>query len=266
MHSDIPPLLTVGLVFYNTEKTMANAIKSVLMQSFTDFEMILIDDGSNDGSYKIAEEFSRLDSRITLIKGGENKGVGFRLNQLTDLAKGEYLARMDADDMMLPGKIEKQMEVLLADKNIDLTDCFAYIIDNNDIPAGKRKNNDISNLNLRKILKTRTLFFHPTIIAKTSWFRENRYNEDFKRGPDFELWCRTFEKTNYVRIAEHLFLYREGNVSIRNYKLSSESLRKSLRLYYHNNLSLFELKKEIFISHLKTCLYRLFGFLIFSIF
>jgi glycosyltransferase involved in cell wall biosynthesis len=255
------PLITVGLSFYNNEKTLANAIKSVLLQTYTNFEFILIDDGSTDMSYKLAEKFVKSDSRIRLIKGGTNKGFGYRLNQITDLARGEYIARMDADDMMLPEKIEKQMAVLIKNKHIDLTDCLAYIIDNNDTPVGKRKVNDLSNLNLGKILKERTVFFHPTVIAKTSWFRKNKYNENFKRGQDFELWCRTWGKTTYERVEEYLFLYREGNVNIKNYKLSSENIRKTLKLYYFNNLSSIELKKEIFLTHFKTFLYQFLGFL-----
>lgn len=256
------PLVTVGMVFFNTEKPMEQAIKSVLMQTYANFELIMIDDGSSDNSYAVAEKFSRLDSRIKLIpKDGCNKGVGFRLNQLTDLANGEYIVRMDADDIMLPERIEKQMAVLLADRSIELIDCPAvYVIDIDGQPVGKRKINDVTGLNLAKILKCRTVFFHPTVVAKTAWFRENRYNPDFKRGPDFELWCRIFGKTKFTRMEEPLFIYREGRVSIRNYKISSESYRRSLRLHYKNNLSELELQKEIMASYLRTYLYQIFGF------
>lgn len=253
------PLVTVGLSFYNNEKTLAEAIKSVLLQTYTNFEFILIDDGSTDESYKVAERFSRIDNRIRLIHGGKNTGVGYRLNQITDLAKGEYIARMDADDMMLPEKLEKQMRVLISNRNIDLIDCLAYIIATDGAPIGKRKVNDLSNLNLREILKQKTVFFHPTIIAKASWFKKNKYNAEFKRGQDFELWCRTWGKMKYTRLEEHLFLYREGNVSINNYKLSSESIIRSLKMYYNGHLSSFELKKEVVVTHIKKMAYQVFG-------
>lgn len=259
MQKKILPLVTVGLSFYNNEKTLADAIKSVLLQTYTNFEFILIDDGSTDDSYKVAEKFSRTDSRIRLIHGGKNTGVGYRLNQITDLAKGEYIARMDADDMMLPEKLEKQMKVLIGNRNIDLIDCLAYIIDTNGTPIGKRKVNDLSNLNLREILKQKTVFFHPTIVAKASWFRQNKYNAEFKRGQDFELWCRTWDKMKYSRLEEYLFVYREGNVSIKNYKLSSESIIKSLKMYYHGHLTSLELKKEVFITRIKKMAYQVFG-------
>lgn len=260
IHQTDIPFITVGLAFYNVEKTVASAVKSVLMQTYHNFEVIIIDDGSTDHSFEVVQELAKADKRITLIRGEKNMGVGPRLNQITDLAKGEYIVRMDADDMMLPERIEKQMEVLLADKTIDLVDCAAYIINELGEPVGRRKNNDISNLTLRKVLKSRTVFFHPTIIAKTSWFKKNRYNDDYKRGPDFELWCRTFGSTRYSRIEEPLFLYREGKVSIRNYEISSVSFRRTLTTYAKGNLSTFEIQKEMAFSHLRTFLYRVFGF------
>ena len=171
VHKNTLPLVTVGLAFYNVEKTLASAVKSVLLQTYDNFEFILIDDGSTDDSFTIAESLALLDDRIILINGEKNMGVGYRLNQITDLANGEYIVRMDADDLMLPDKIEKQMTVLLADPQLDLIDCNAYIIDKWNCPVGKRKANDLSNLTLRKILKSRTVFFHPTVIAKTGWFK-----------------------------------------------------------------------------------------------
>jgi glycosyltransferase involved in cell wall biosynthesis len=254
------PFITVGLAFYNVEKTVASAVKSVLMQTYDNFELIIIDDGSTDHSFDVVQKLAEADARIKVTRGEKNIGVGPRLNQITDMARGEYIVRMDADDMMLPNRIEKQMELLLADRNLDLIDCAAYIINERGEPVGRRKNNDISDLTLRKVLKSRTVFFHPTIIAKTAWFRKNRYNDDYKRGPDFELWCRTFGNTHYNRIEEPLFLYREGKVSIRNYEISAVSFRRTLHTYAKGNLSAFELNKEIAFSHLRTFLYRFFGF------
>jgi len=253
------PFLSVGLAFYNVEKTVACAVKSVLMQTYGHFEFIIIDDGSTDNSFAIVQELAKTDNRIKLIRGEKNMGVGFRLNQITDLAKGEYIVRMDADDLFFPDKVERQMAILLADKNLDLIDCSAYIIDKFGTPVGIRKANDISNLTLRKILKSRTVFFHPTVIAKTAWFRKFPYDESFRRGPDFELWCRSFGNTNYTRLDEPLFIYREGKVSIKNYQLNMASFRRSLTMYYAGALSSYELKKEIAMSHVKGFLYWLFG-------
>ena len=103
-------MLTIGLPFFNNDKTLADAVKSILIQSYKDWELILIDDGSTDGSNDIAKKFASIDNRIKLVSDGQNRGLIYRLNQIIDLAKGEYIARMDSDDMMMPGKLAKQME------------------------------------------------------------------------------------------------------------------------------------------------------------
>src|SRR5690349_21222431 len=94
------PLLSVGLVYFNDERYLALAIRSVLRQTISNFELLLVDDGATDGSREIAQSFK--DSRIRLVCDGANRGLAARLNQIAVLARGEYLFRMDADDIMLP--------------------------------------------------------------------------------------------------------------------------------------------------------------------
>lgn len=259
MHQKNLPLVTVGLSFYNNEKTLASAIKSVLLQTYSNFEFILIDDGSTDKSFDVAFKYACMDKRIRLIRDNVNRGLIHRLNQTIDLAAGKYMARMDSDDMMMPEKLERQMKILLENDTIDIVDTAAYTMNENDEPTGVRKLMDISVWNRRMVLKKR-LFFHPTIVAKTSWYRKNKYDENFVRSEDFELWCRTFNNIKYWRIYEPLFLYREGNVNIQNYITSSRSHRKAVIKHHHGVLSKKELLSEILESHLKSGLYRVFGF------
>ncbi len=258
MYKNKLPLITVGLSFYNNEKTLASAIKSVLLQTYSHFEFIIIDDGSTDRSYEIAHKFATADKRIRLIRDKVNRGLIYRLNQIIDLADGKYMARMDSDDMMMPEKIERQMEVLLQNDHIDIIDTAAYAINEKDEPVGMRKLIDITDWDRKKVLQKR-LFFHPTIIAKTSWYRENKYDENFVRSEDFELWCRSFENMQYHRIYEPLFLYREGNVNVSNYIKSSSSHRRAVKKHYKGVLTRKELVSEIVESHVKSGLYRLFG-------
>jgi len=259
MHQKNLPLVTVGLSFYNNEKTLASAIKSVLLQTYSNFEFILIDDGSTDKSFDVAFKYACMDKRIRLIRDNVNRGLIYRLNQTIDLAAGKYMARMDSDDMMMPEKLERQMKILLENDTIDIVDTAAYTMNEKDEPTGVRKLMDISLWNRRMVLKKR-LFFHPTIVAKTSWYRKNKYDENFVRSEDFELWCRTFNNIKYWRIYEPLFLYREGNVNIKNYITSSRSHRKAVIKHHHGVLSKKELLSEILESHLKSGLYRVFGF------
>ncbi|MEJ7587423.1 MAG: glycosyltransferase family A protein [Ferruginibacter sp.] len=251
-------MLTVGLPFYNSQKTLSNAIKSILIQSYTNWELVLIDDGSTDNSYNIAAQLAATDSRIKLISDGTNRGLISRLNQVIDLAKGEYIARMDADDMMMPLKLERQMKVLLENERIDVIDTAAYTINEKDEPIGMRGTEEIDTWDKKRVLK-KVLLFHPTIIAKTSWYKQNKYSEDFVRSEDFELWCRTFDNTVFYRINQPFFLYREGNVNVKNYIQSMKTFRKILRRYGPGVLSKSEFATEILKSYLKSGVYVFFA-------
>ena len=258
MRQDNLPLLTIGLPFFNNQHTLANAIKSVLIQSYKNWELILINDGSTDCSYDIAVGMSKADSRIIVISDGQNKGLIARLNQIIDLASGNYIARMDSDDMMLPGKLEKQMAVLMKNPGIDVIDTAAYTIDEYDNPTGLRGMEDIAK-NKKGAIKN-VLLFHPTVIAKTNWFRANPYSPDFLRAEDYELWNRTFSNTVFYRIKAPLFLYREGNVNVKNYALSMQSVRKIIKQYGPDILNKQELVTEVLKTYVKSGLYTVFGF------
>lgn len=252
-------MLTIGLPFFNNEKTLADAIKSILIQTYQDWELILVDDGSTDNSYTIANRFAQNNSRIKLVSDGKNKGLVTRLNQIIDLAQGDYIARMDSDDMMMPDKLARQMEVLTADKNIDVIDTAAYIINEKGEPTGMRGMTDLKSWDKKKTFKE-VLLFHPTVVAKTSWYRQHKYNENFVRSEDFELWCRTFDNTVFARVYEPLFIYREGRVNVKNYSRSNKSYRKILRTHSKGVLSPVERGVELIKSHCKTKLYHSFSF------
>lgn len=251
--------ITIGIPFYNNEKTLELAIKSVIAQTFKNWELFLIDDGSTDNSVEIAIKNANSDSRINLICDGANKGLVFRLNQIIDIANGDYIARMDADDVMLPERLEKQLAVFNENPKIDVVATAAYTIDENDNPIGIRDMDDINLKNKKDILK-KSLLVHPSILVKKEWYKLNKYNKKYIRAEDYELWCRTFTFTNFYRIKEPLLLYREGNTNIKNYVASMKTLRMIYRNYSKGLLSNNELAIEIFKSYLKGFLYRLMGF------
>src|SRR4030066_138114 len=91
------PLVTVGIPFFNNQDTLPDAIRSIFAQSFQDWELLLLDDGSTDGSLQIAQSID--DPRVRVISDGCNRKLPARLNQIIDLARGQYIARMDADDL-----------------------------------------------------------------------------------------------------------------------------------------------------------------------
>jgi glycosyltransferase involved in cell wall biosynthesis len=252
------PEISIGLPFYNNRRTLLAAVKSVLSQTYQNWELILIDDGSDDGAKHIVEVLINDDPRITLISDGLNLGLIHRLNQIIDLAKGVYIARMDADDMMLPQRLEKQIEAFKANPNVDIVSTAAYTIDENDTPIGVRGTTEITTRTTKDVL-TKPFLVHPTILVKTSWYKNNRYDKDFVRAEDYELWCRTFDKTKFYNIKEPLFLYREGNVNVANYISSMITVRNVIRKHGRRVLSKKEMSKEVIKTYLKSYLYQFMG-------
>lgn len=212
-------MVTIGLPFYNAEKYLALAIESVLQQTYTDWELLLLDDGSTDNSLSIAQSYAQKDSRIKVISDGKNKNLATRLNELPSLAQGLYLARMDADDIMHSARIERQLAVLKAHPEIDVLGTNAYII--NDENAVTSTRYPITPKNTLTRVKS---FIHPTIIAKKQWFLENPYDTKALRMEDAELWYRTHSKYHFVRLNEPLMFYREvGNNYYKKYFLAQQS-------------------------------------------
>lgn len=227
-------LISIGIPFYNCEAFLADAIKSILAQSYKDWELILIDDGSTDRSLEIARSFQ--DSRIRVISDGQNKKLPFRLNQIIDEAKGDYIARMDADDMVDPYRLEKQIEILSKYKDIDLVSTGVASISNDNQIRGIRTYNNYP-LSKYNIISGNIGIVHASILVRKSWYLRNQYREGII-AEDYELWNRAFFNNDLkcYKIAEPLYYYREdGNVTF----------VKLLRAYRNQISIISEYKKYI---------------------
>ena len=113
------PFVTIGIPVYNAEAYLEYTICSVLAQTYRNWELIIIDDGSTDNSLLIAKKYEEIDNRIRVISDGINKKLPHRLNQIIHESKYDYIARMDADDLMSNDRIEKQISILNLNKSID---------------------------------------------------------------------------------------------------------------------------------------------------
>jgi len=247
-------LVTVGIPFYNTEAYIENCVQSILNQSYTNLEIILLNDGSKDNSLEIVKKIN--DPRIKIISDGENKGLIFRLNQLIDIAQGEYFARMDADDIMFPSRIEKQIAILEATPRIDVVHSDAVSIDDNNSILGYRYSADITTA---VDIINRKVPIHPTVFARTSWFKKYHYSKEFHWIEDFELWNRSASETVFFNIKEPLLFYRE--ISQNNSKKFLASL-PSKRLFMKEYKMPFKYSLNfIYINYLKYAFYKLFEIL-----
>lgn len=245
-------LVTVGIPFYNAEKTLSAAIESVLHQTYTNLEVILINDGSRDSSLAIAESFIK-DKRVKLFSDGLNQGLAKRLNQITVNASGIYIARMDADDVMDKKRIEIQINYLNAHKNIDLLGSSAIIINEKSNIIGKLKMPSYPNSS-DEIFFLNSFFIHPTVIGKKSFFQKNQYNDTFRDfSEDRELWLRTYKTSNFYNLSDNFLLfYRQPKkINIKTYIRRNMNLIKVFKMYSCNLPSKNSLLKLTLIVYIK---------------
>lgn len=249
------PKATIAIPFYNSEFTLEDTIKSVLNQTYIDWILLLINDGSTDKSLEIAKKFL-LDERIRLIDDGLNKGLIFRLNQAIDLTETPYFIRMDSDDIMMTNRLEKQIAILEEDVSLDLVGSSAYIInESNKIISFRKFSNSKSTA---KDVINGGLFIHPTVTGRTEWFKSNKYDFEYNRAEDLELWCRKIEYLKYYNFEEPLLFYRDPmNISMPKYKASSITVKKVISKYLSGSDKAKLLLRETF----KINIYQLLSIL-----
>jgi glycosyltransferase involved in cell wall biosynthesis len=194
-------LITIGIPFYNDEKYLNKAILSVFNQTYTDWILVLLDDGSTDNSLSIAKQYSG-DGRVRIMSDGLNRSLPVRLNELIESCGTKYLARMDSDDIMHPDRIRTQLEILEKNPDIDVLGTNAYILDKDDNITGVR--HEISDV-CRKV----DTFIHPSIVAKTEWYKQNRYGEKAHKAQDTILWEQAKRKSDFRATGLPLLYYRE---------------------------------------------------------
>lgn len=220
--------LSVGIPFFNSAKTLRWSVNSVLAQAFQDWELLLIDDGSTDDSIQSIADIE--DSRIRILSDGKRLGLPARLNQIATLARGMYLARMDSDDLMFPERLARQVAYLHDNPDVDIVSSGIVSIDHDNEPTSVRGCND-TRVTIHDILR-RGGFVHPTVMGRTSWFRNNSYTSRYPRAEDRELWARTCSQSMFRVIPEPLLFYREiGLVSPEKILIGYSSERRIMKRY-----------------------------------
>lgn len=197
MIKDTKPLVTIAIPIFNAEKYLEYAIQSVINQTYSNWELLLMEDGSTDESASIAKRMAGNDSRIKYIADGKNRGLVYRLNQSVSLAQGQYYARMDADDIMAVKRIETQVEYLVENPTVDVLGSSAMLINENNDISGSQNMNGVKDF-----------FIHPSVIGKTIWFQTHLYDKTAVRIEDKDLWLRTSRTSVFYNISEPLLFYR----------------------------------------------------------
>lgn len=199
--------ISVIMPAYNAEKYIGEAIESILNQTYKDFEFIIINDGSTDGTEDIILSYD--DPRIVYLKNEENSGIVASLNNGLKYAKGQYIARMDADDIALLERFEKQVDYLENNQNVGVLGT-GILIFGDDITDRVRLFNQNS-----EELKIELLFCpcvaHPTVMFRKDILESNAIHYDFDcvGAEDYCLWIELFDKCDFMNLPEPLLKYRK---------------------------------------------------------
>lgn len=263
------PKISVIMPVFNQEPSYLRlATESILVQTFSDFEFIIIDDGSRDEITAILSEYSHRDERIRLLRNEKNSGIIVSLNRGIDASRGEYIARMDSDDISLENRLERQLRFLEEHPDHVLVGTNAITIDED----GRETGSLVFPEGYRSIIDTillRNPILHPTWFVKRALFEEaGRYDEDAPRIEDYEFLLRIAPKYKIANLPEKLLRYRfnQSGISFKKNKLQEKQALiirfKALRRYGYPIWQTIYLFRPLFLyifvpSSLKKKLIRL---------
>ncbi|GEO10995.1 glycosyltransferase family 2 protein [Segetibacter aerophilus] len=209
------PAISIILPVYNAAKYVGEAINSLLEQTFQDFELLIINDGSYDSSEEVVLSF--IDSRITYVKNENNQGLVDTLNRGIELARGKYIVRMDADDICVPLRLEKQFTWLEKNLSTSVVSCHISFIDESGKVTGDWEE-DVNTVSCREIkqkMAWANCIAHPTVMFRADLIKSYRYNQNQKNTEDYDLWLRLIADGAVIeKIPEKLLLYRVHEASI----------------------------------------------------
>lgn len=216
------PTVSIIMPVYNCEAFVAEAIESVLKQSFIDFELIVIDDCSVDNTLKVIAGYA--DQRIRLIKKERNTGYVDSLNTAIQISRGKYLARMDGDDISGNLRLEKQVDFL--ENNPDIVLCGTWY---QLLPTDQIVQNPVTNDEIKIALLDYCALGHPTVMVRKDFIESNNlaYNSEYRPAEDYELWTRISAMGKMANIPEALLHYRFHQGQVSNHERTSQ-LKHSL--------------------------------------
>jgi glycosyltransferase involved in cell wall biosynthesis len=213
------PLVSVVMPVYNGEKYLAQAIDSILSQTYSPIEFIILNDGSTDSSVDIINGYA--DSRITLVNSYVRQGIVCQLNKGIDLAKGKYIARMDADDVCVHTRIATQVQFL--ENNPAVGVCGSWY---SEIGSKKVINYSTDNQNIKIDLLSFCAFAHPTVMLRKCVLIDNgiRYEQEYTHCEDYRLWVVLSRVTEFGTVGKMLLYYRKhtGQISEIKKKIQEE--------------------------------------------
>lgn len=203
------PKISVIMSVYNGMPYLKGAVESIFNQTYDNFEFIIVDDASTDGTREYLKSLK--DKRIKLIKNSKNLGLAVSLNKALRQTQGDYIARMDADDISLPKRLETQIKVFDDDPSITICGTWADLIDEKDKIIGDRKY-PISDSGIKKLLAWEPSIIHPTLMIRAEALKELAgYDPKFDFAEEYELLMRAKNKFKMANVPQKLLLWRLWN-------------------------------------------------------
>lgn len=210
----MPPRISVLMPVYNAERYLAASLESILSQSMKDFEFVIVNDGSKDGSLNILKSYAEKDSRIRLISR-PNTGIVGALNDGLAICQGEFIARMDGDDKAMPDRLEKQLAFMQANPKLVAAGTFVQIIDDEDAPIDSPKLPATHEEIEATHLTGDSSIYHPSVMIRTCAIRQvGGYREGTCPCEDYDLYLRLGEMGELANMAIPLLKYRRSATSI----------------------------------------------------
>jgi glycosyltransferase involved in cell wall biosynthesis len=213
------PAISVAMSVYNGERFLVEAVDSVLAQSFGDFELLILDDGSSDATPRILRDYAARDPRVRPIIR-ENRGLIASLNQLLAEARAPLIARMDADDICQPNRFERQIAFLAGNPDYGVVGSAAYDIDENGGPYPAPDHPPpLTHEEVLATIELRPPLCHPSVMARRDiMLAAGGYHAAFRHCEDYDLWLRLASRTKIGNLPEKLLCYRrtEGQISNRH--------------------------------------------------
>jgi len=215
------PKVTVLMSVFNRDRYLQRAVESILNQTFTNFEFLIINDGSSDRTEDILETFN--DPRIRITKNSENVGLTRSLNRGLEISRGDYIARMDADDVSLPARLERQVKFLDKYSNVGLLGTWWYVIngDDREIGISKVPNGEQA---------VHFMCHGSTVMRRICLEKVGFYREIFELAQDYDLWLRIADEFEVVNLCEPLYEKRIHMDSVSAQKKLEQDLYASLAL------------------------------------
>lgn len=222
------PLVTIGIPCYQCAAHLPMLLRSIVTQSYPHWEVVAVDDGSTDGTREILKSIQ--DARFRVFLSDENLGLASRLNQIASLAQGSLLARTDADDILMPERLERQVRLFVDDPSLEVVSSGCYVVDSRNRLRGVRRVPPLARSAREVMLRNGPS--HPTVMTTSGWARRNQYLCHSRRGEDLDLWIRTVGHSKMRALAEPLHIIREdGQFDAGKYLRTIREHRVVMRRY-----------------------------------